>query len=69
MPLTPYVFNLSRIPSCYTSSKALEMSRKTPLTSIVGSQLKDKFISWTINNNCETHESLGRKSDGHFVKS
>ena len=45
------------------SSKALEMSRKTPLKSIVGSQSKDEFISWTIDNNGEIHESHGRKPE------
>ena len=59
----PYVFYLNRIPSCHTLSKALEMSRKTPLTSIVGSQSKDELISCTIDNNCEIHESPGRKPD------
>ena len=47
-------------------SKALEMSRKTPLTSILGSQSKDEFISWTTDNNCEIHESPGRKPDWHL---
>ena len=37
------------------------MSRKTPLTSTVGSQSKNGFISWTIDNNCNIHESTGRK--------
>ena len=46
-------------------SKALEMSRKTPLTSIVGSQSKDELISWTIDNNCEYMNHQGEKlSDG-----
>ena len=45
------------------------MSRKTSLTSIVGSQLKDEFISWTTDNICEIHKSPGRKPDRHFVKS
>ena len=62
-PLTPYVFNLNRIPSCHTLSKALEMSIKTTLTSIVGSQSKDELISCTIDNNCGKHKSPGRKPD------
>ena len=49
--------------------KNLEMSRKTLLTTIVGSQSKDELISCTIDNNCEIHESPGRKPDWHFVKS
>ena len=56
------VFYSNKIPSSHTLSKALEMSRKTPLTTTVGSQSKDEFISWTIDNNCEIHESPGRKS-------
>ena len=64
-----YIFNLHRIPSCHTLSKALEISGKTPLTSIVGSESKDKFILWTIDNNYEIYESPWRKSDWHFVKS
>ena len=51
------VFNLNRIPLYHTLSTALEMSRKTPITSIVGSQSKDEFISWTIDNNCKICES------------
>ena len=39
------------------------MSGKTPLTSIVGSQSKDEFISWKIDNSCEIHESQRRKAD------
>ena len=49
-------------------SKALEMSRKTPLTSIDGSQSKGEFISWTIDNNCEINESPGRKPGLAFCK-
>ena len=44
------------------------MSRKTPVTSIVGSQSKEEFISWTIDNNSKIHESPGRKPEWHFVK-
>ena len=43
--------------------KNLEMSRKTLLTTIVGSQSKDELISCTIDNNCEIHELPGRKPD------
>ena len=46
-------------PSCHILLKASEISRKTPVTSIVGSQSKDKFISWTIDNNCKIYESPG----------
>ena len=42
---------------------SLEMSGKSPLTSIVGSQSKDELISRTIDNNCDIHESPGRKPD------
>ena len=63
MPLTLYVSNFNRIPSCYTLSKALEIFKKAPITSIVGSQSKDEFISWTIDNYCEILKSPGRKPD------
>ena len=33
--------------------QALEISTEAPLTSIVGSQSKHEFISWTIYNNRE----------------
>ena len=46
-------------PSCHTLLKASEISRRTPVTSIVGSQSKDEFISWTIDNNCKIYESTG----------
>ena len=36
------------------------MSSKTPLTASVGSQLKNKFISWAIDNNCEINKSPGK---------
>ena len=65
----PYVFNLNRILSCHTLSKALEMSRETLITSIVGSQSKDEFISWTIDNDCKIHESSVRKPHWRFFKS
>ena len=51
MPLTPYGFNLIRIPSCHALSKTLEIPRKPPITSIIGSQSKDEFILWPIKNN------------------
>ena len=49
-------------------SKGLDMHRKTLQTSIVGSLLKYKFISRTIDNNCKIHESPGRKPDWDFAK-
>ena len=59
LPSTSYDVNLNRILSFHTLSKALEIYIKTPL----------KFISWTIHNNCEMHESSRKKSDWYFVKS
>ena len=44
------------------------MSRKTPLSSIVGSQSKNDSISRTIEDSCEIHESPGRKPDWHYKK-
>ena len=43
--------------------KSLEMSRKTLLTSIVGSQSKEEFTSRKIDNKSKIHESPGRKPD------
>ena len=63
LSLTPYGFNSNKIPSCHTLSKALEISRKTPVTSIIGSQSGDEFISWTIENNCEINKSPEEKPD------
>ena len=55
------------IPSCQTLSKAFEISKNTPLASKVGSQSKEKLISWTIDSNCEMQESPGKSPDLHFV--
>ena len=40
-PSTPYVFHLKFSPLCQTLSKALEISRNTPLTSFRGLQLNE----------------------------
>ena len=50
-------------PSCQTLSNALEMSRKTPLTSAVGLLSKAVYISCIIDSNWTIHESPGRKPD------
>ena len=52
--------NLNRSSSCHTLPEALGISRKTPPTSIVGSQSKYEFILCTINN-CKIRESPVRK--------
>ena len=52
---TPFRFNLWIRPFCETLLKALDMSRKTFLTSIALS--KDSYNNWLI------HESLGLKPD------
>ena len=49
------------IPSCQTLSNAFDISKKTPLTSIVGFSSKAVWISWIIDNNWAIHESPGRK--------
>ena len=36
--------NLNEIPPCQTLSKALEISKNTLLTSIVGSQSEEEFV-------------------------
>ena len=56
-------------PSCQTLSKALEMSRKTPLTSAVGLLSKAVYISCIIDSNWTIHESPGRKPGWDGVKS
>ena len=56
-PSTPYDFNLKTRPSCQTLSNALEMSRKTPLTSTVGLLSKAVCISCIIDSNWAILES------------
>ena len=67
-PPMPYGSSLKRSPSYRTLSNALDISRNTPLTSIVGLQSKEEFISWTIDNNWKMQESPGMKPDWIFVK-
>ena len=69
-PLAPYNFNLNISPLCQTLSKALGISKKTPLTSIAGLQSKKiiNFISCTIDNNWEIQGSPCKKPDWEFVK-
>ena len=48
-------------------SKALEMSKKVPLTSSDELQPNDLRISWVIDSNWEIHESPGKKPDRLLV--
>ena len=57
----PYWFNLSMRPSCHTLSKALDISRKTPLTSRPLSN--ESQISWVIDKSWFTQESPSLKPD------
>ena len=50
-------------PSCQTLLNALEMSRKTPLTSVVGFFSKAVCMSCIIDSNWVIHESPGIKPD------
>ena len=56
------------IPSCQTLSKAIEISKNTPLTSLVGSQSKEELISLIIDSKFEMQESPGKNPDWQFVK-
>ena len=49
--------------------KALEISRKIPLRSIVQQKTNNEFIWSTIENKNKIHESPGRKPDWEFAKS
>ena len=62
-----FCFNLKRSPSYQTLSKALDMSKKTLLTSNPLS--KDVKISWVIDNSWLMQESLGWKPDWFFEMS
>ena len=68
-PSAPYDFNLKKRPSCQTLSNALEMSRKTPLTSTVGLLSKAVCILCIIDSNWAGDESLGRKPVREGIKS
>ena len=56
-----FCFNLKISPSCQTLSKALDISKKTPLTSNPSSN--DFQISWVIDKNWLIHESAGLTFD------
>ena len=56
-PEIPFWFSLRSKPSCHTLSKALDISKKTPLTSNPSSN--DLYISWVIASNWLTQESPG----------
>ena len=60
--------NLNMIPSCQTLSKAIEISKNTPLTSLVGSQSKEELISLIIDSKFKKQESPGKNPDWQFVK-
>ena len=79
LPEMPFCSSLKITPSCQTLSKALDISKKTLLTSIPSS--KDLRISWVIDNSWFIQESPGlkpnwwgvinffsRKNPKHFVK-
>ena len=55
----PFCFDLEISPSCQTLSKALDMSKKTLLTSNPLS--KDVKILWAIDNSWLIQESRGWK--------
>ena len=61
LPATPFWFDLKITSLCQTLSKALDMSRKTPLTSIPLS--KDWYISWVIENSWLIHKCPALKPD------
>ena len=60
-PEMPFCFNLKIIPSCQTLSKALDISKKTLLTSNPSSN--DLEILWVIDNNWLILESPCLKPD------
>ena len=60
---TQYACNSNKRPLCQTSSKAFEMSRNTPLRSIVGLLSSAVSISCITESSWATHESPGRKPD------
>ena len=68
-PSVPYVFNLNNKPSCQTLSNALEMSKKFPLTSIVGLSSKADRIACIMDSSWAMHESPGIKLDWEGVQS
>ena len=49
--------------SCQTLSKVFDISKRTPLTSIVGFSSKAVWISRIIDNDSAIYESPGRKPD------
>ena len=57
----PYDLSLYISPSCQPLSKALDISKKTPLVSSEGYALKLEQIAWVIARNCDTQESPLRK--------
>ena len=79
-PEMPFCFSLKITPSCQTLSKALDMSKKTLLTS--SSSSKDLLISWVIDwlmlidtgiTRFETglvcwNQVIIKKKSKHFVK-
>ena len=60
-PATPFCFNLNIRALCKILSKALDISRKTPLTSNTSS--KDRYISCVVEINWFVHESTSIKPD------
>ena len=62
-PYTPIHFILYISPSCHTRSKALDISKKTPLFSNEGLASKKAYISWVIEISWCIQESPGMKPD------
>ena len=56
------------IPSCQTLSKTPDISKKTPLTSMVGFSSKAIWVLWIIDNNWAILESPRGKPDWQGVK-
>ena len=56
------------ISSCQTLSKTPDISKKTPLTSMVGFSSKAIWVSWIIDNNWAILESPRGKPDWQGVK-
>ena len=50
-------------PSCYTLSKAFEITKNTALTSRGGLQSNEAYICWTMEGSWYSHESYGQKPD------
>lgn len=52
-----------------TLSSAWDMSKNTPVISTLGVPTIDTFIPTIVESNWKMHESLGKRTGWHFVKS